>query len=165
MLTLKRMVKMENQLGNQILNYIAAVGFEMNKNFESLINKIGNDPEKINEVIALLKELNENVKQNGEDGKTIGNKIVEYLDKIDMDMSNNFKTIIEVVNTGATGTEDIKKLLEKVLDNQDKNTKAIIEAMGNIKIDGGNIDLSGLEKMIADLLKQAEKNGRHPCKY
>ncbi len=147
------------QMGNQILEYIAAVGLEMNKNFEALINKVGNDPEKLDEAIALLKELNANVKQNGEDGKKLGNQILEYLAKIGLDMNNNFKTVLEVINNGAPGSETIRDLLQKVLDNQDKNTQAIIEAMGNIKIDAGNIDLSGIEKMLADLLKQAEKNG------
>ncbi len=147
------------QMGNQILEYIASVGLDMNKNFEALINKVGNNPEKFDEVIALLKELNANVKQNGEDGKKLGNQILEYLAKIGLDMNNNFKTVLEVINNGAPGSEAIRDLLQKILDNQDKNTQAIIEALGNIKIDAGNIDLSGIEKMLADLLKQAEKNG------
>lgn len=58
-------------MGKEILNYIAAVGFEMNRNFGELIDKIGNDPAKMNEIIALLEKLNANVEKNGEDGKSI----------------------------------------------------------------------------------------------
>ena len=41
----------------------------------------------------------------------------------------------------------------------DTNCKAIIEAMGNIKVDGGKIDLSSIEAMLRELLAQSKKNG------
>ena len=70
------------------------------------------------------------------------------------------------INKGNAGTDKLQDLLEKVLEKQDQNMnkidtncKAIIEAMGNIKVDGGKIDLSSIEAMLKDLLAQSKKNG------
>lgn len=72
-----------------------------------------------------------------------------------------------LADKGNSGAADkIVAMLEKVLEKQDKNTatvdancKAIIEAMGKIKVDGGKVDLSSIEAMLKDLLTQSKKNG------
>ena len=81
-------------------------------------------------------------------------------------MNRNFTAILNAINNGGKGTEKIEALLEKVLEKQDQNMnkidtncKAIIEAMSNIKVDGGKIDLSSIEAMLKDLLAQSKKNG------
>ena len=145
--------------GKQVLNYIAAVGFEMNRNFTKLIEEVQTGNAKLDDITLLLNAINQQVKQNGEDGKKLGNDILNYLAAIGYDMSKNFAAVLNAINTGNKGAEEIKALLEKVLEKQDANSKAIIEAMGNIKIDGGKIDLSSIEAMLRELLAQSKKNG------
>ena len=146
-------------MGNEILNYIAAVGFEMNRNFSALLDAVENGNVKLDDIKNLLAQLNALVKKNGEDGKAMGNEILNYIAAVGFEMSKNFSAILDAINTGNKGTAELKSLLEKVLEKQDGNTKAIIEAMGNIKVDGVKIDLSSLEKMLAELLEQSKKNG------
>ncbi len=153
-------------MGKEILNYIAAVGFEMNRNFGKLIEEVQTGNGKLDYMTELMVALNKQVKQNGEDGKKLGNDILNYLGGIGFEMNRNFTAILDAINTGNKGTGEIKSLLEKVLEKQDQNMnkidtncKAIIEAMGNIKVNGGKVDLSSLEKMMAELLAQSKKNG------
>ena len=153
-------------MGKEILNYIAAVGFEMNRNFGKLIEEAQTGNGKLDYLTELMIALNKQVKQNGEEGKKLGNEILNYIAAVGFEMNRNFTAILNAINTGNKGTAELKSLLEKVLEKQDQNMdkidvncKAIIEAMGNIKIDGGKIDLSSLEKMMSELLAQAKKNG------
>ena len=148
-----------DKLGKELLNYIAAVGFEMNRNFSALLDAVENGNVKLDDIKNLLAQLNALVKKNGEDGKAMGNEILNYIAAVGFEMSKNFSAILDAINTGNKGTAELKSLLEKVLEKQDGNTKAIIEAMGNIKVDGVKIDLSSLEKMLAELLEQSKKNG------
>lgn len=152
--------------GKQVLNYIAAVGFEMNRNFTKLIEEVQTGNAKLDDITLLLNAINQQVKQNGEDGKKLGNDILNYLAAIGYEMNRNFTAVLDAINSGNKGAEQIKSLLEKVLEKQDQNMnridtncKAIIEAMGNIKVDGGKIDLSSIEAMLRELLAQSKKNG------
>lgn len=153
-------------MGKEILNYIAAVGFEMNRNFGKLIEEVQTGNGKLDYMTELMVALNKQVKQNGDDGKKLGNDILNYLGAIGFEMNRNFTAVLDAINSGNKGTEQIKDLLEKVLEKQDQNMdkidtncKAIIEAMGNIKVDGGKIDLSSIESMLKELLAQSKKNG------
>ena len=157
-------VIVENQDGgkefnDQILNYIAAVGFEMNRNFSSLINEVKNGNVKLDDLTALMQELTKLVSDHNKDSKDLGNKVLQYIAALGFDMNKNFTAILNAINDGNKGTESLKGLLEKVLYNQNKNTADIIEAIGNIKLDGSQIDLSSIEAMMKDLLAQAKKNG------
>ena len=119
----------------------------------------------------LMVALNKQVKQNGDDGKKLGNDILNYLGAVGFEMNRNFTAVLNAINTladkGNSGAADkIVAMLEKVLEKQDKNTetidancKAIIEAMGKIKVDGVKVDLSSIEAMLKDLLAQSKKNG------
>lgn len=148
------------KLGDQILNYIAAVGFEMNQNFSKLLDAVNNGNVKLDDIKELITQLTTQVKQNGEDGKKLGKEILDAINKLGVDMNTNFTAVLEAINKGVAGADSLRDLLEKVLEKQDKNTKAIIEAIGNIKVgSGGTVDLSSIEKMLAELLKQSQKNG------
>ena len=158
-------------MGKEILNYIAAVGFEMNRNFGKLIEEVQTGNGKLDYMTELMVALNKQVKQNGEDGKKLGNEILNYLGAVGFEMNRNFTAVLNAINAladkGNSGAADkIVAMLEKVLEKQDKNTatvdancKAIIEAMGKIKVDGGKVDLSSIEAMLKDLLTQSKKNG------
>lgn len=156
----EKLGKQGDAMGKEILNYIAAVGFEMNRNFSTLIDAVDKGNVKLDDIKALLAQLNTQVKQNGEDGKKLGNEILNYLGAVGFEMNRNFTAVLEAINKGVAGTDSLRELLEKVLEKQDKNTKAIINAIGNIKVgSGGTVDLSSIEKMLSELLKQSQKNG------
>lgn len=149
-----------------VLNYIAAVGFEMNRNFGNLIAEVKAGRVSLDEIKALIAAMNKNIEQNGEAAKDNTDKILNYIAAVGYDMNRNFTAILNAINNGGKGTEKIEALLEKVLEKQDQNMnkidtncKAIIEAMSNIKVDGGKIDLSSIEAMLKDLLAQSKKNG------
>ncbi len=149
-----------------VLNYIAAVGFEMNRNFGNLIAEVKAGKVSLDEIKALIAAMNKNIEQNGEAAKDNTDKILNYIAAVGYDMNRNFTAILNAINNGGKGTEKIEALLEKVLEKQDQNMnkidtncKAIIEAMSNIKVDGGKIDLSSIEAMLKDLLAQSKKNG------
>lgn len=149
-----------------VLNYIAAVGFEMNRNFGNLIAEVKAGRVSLDEIKALIAAMNKNIEQNGEAAKDNTDKILNYIAAVGYEMNRNFTAILNAINNGGKGTEKIEALLEKVLEKQDQNMnkidtncKAIIEAMGNIKVDGGKIDLSSIEAMLKDLLAQSKKNG------
>ena len=148
------------KLGDEILNYIAAVGFEMNGNFSKLLDAVNKGNVNLNDIKELIAQLNTQVKQNGEDGKQLGNDILNTLNALGFEMNRNFTAVLEAINKGVAGADSLRSLLEKVVDNQGKNTKAILEAIGNIKItNGGTVNLSSLEKMVSELLAQSKKNG------
>ncbi len=149
-----------------VLNYIAAVGFEMNRNFGNLIAEVKAGRVSLDEIKALIAAMNKNIEQNGEAAKDNTDKILNYIAAVGYEMNRNFTAILNAINNGGKGTEKIEALLEKVLEKQDQNMnkidtncKAIIEAMSNIKVDGGKIDLSSIEAMLKDLLAQSKKNG------
>ena len=170
MVALNKQVKQNGEdgkkLGNEILNYLGAVGFEMNRNFTAVLNAINNGTAKLGDIEKLVAQLNTLVKENNENNQKLGNQIINYLGKLGTDMNKDFTAILNAINKGNAGTDKLQDLLEKVLEKQDQNMnkidtncKAIIEAMGNIKVDGGKIDLSSIEAMLKDLLAQSKKNG------
>ena len=108
---------------------------------------------------ALLEQLIKLVNENSSDANALGKEILNYIAAVGFEMNRNFSAVLEAINKGAEGSDGIRALLEKVIKNQGENTKAIIEAMGNIKLDGDNIDLSGIEAMVKELLEQSKKNG------
>lgn len=170
MVALNKQVKQNGEdgkkLGNEILNYLGAVGFEMNRNFTAVLGAINNGTAKLGDIEKLVAQLNTLVKENNENNQKLGNQIINYLGKLGTDMNKDFTAILNAINKGNAGTDKLQDLLEKVLEKQDQNMnkidtncKAIIDAMGNIKVDGGKIDLSSIEAMLKDLLAQSKKNG------
>ena len=155
------------KIGNEILNYLKSVGFDADKNFTAILNAINNGNAKLGDIEKLIAQLNKLVADNNSNNQKLGNQILNYLSKLGTDMNQNFTAILNAINSGNAGTDKIQSLLEKVLAKQDQNMntinancKAIIDAMGNIKVDGGGkIDLSGIEAMLKELLTQSKKNG------
>lgn len=133
---------------------------KVNQYLETIIkNQEGQKEEqtKTNEVLQQIYTL---VEKLGTKGDALGKEILNYIAAVGFEMNRNFTAVLEAINKGVAGADSLRDLLEKVLDKQDKNTKAIIDAIGNIKIGaGGAVDLSSIEKMLAELLKQSQKNG------
>ena len=133
----------------EVLDYLK----EINNNLKDNNDKT----DSTNEVLNKLYEL---VEKNGTNADALGKQILNYIAAFGFETNQNFKKVLAAINTGNQGSGDIKALLEKVLANQDKNTKAIIDAIGNLEVNGGgSVDLSSLERMVAELLAQAKKNG------
>lgn len=133
---------------------------KVNQYLETIIkNQEGQKEEqtKTNEVLQQIYTL---VEKLGTKGDALGKEILNYIAAVGFEMNRNFTAVLEAINKGVAGADSLRDLLEKVLEKQDKNTKAIIEAIGNIKVGpGGAVDLSSVEKMLAELLKQSQKNG------
>lgn len=139
------------------LNYIAAVGFEMNRNFGNLIAEVKAGRVSLDDIKALIAAMNKNIEKNGEAAKENNDKILNYMAAVGYEMNRNFTAVLNAINNGG---EKIQALLAKVLEKQDSNTKAIINAMGNIKVgEDGKIDLSSIEAIMKDLVEQTKKNG------
>ena len=182
-----------------ILNYLGAIGFEMVSNMNKILDEIGNNTAKLNELAMLLAKiqaqdekfqkevidlLNKVVGEVGNNTTELKNisqllakmenqsaefqkNVLNAIDKLGVDISKDLTNIFNAIENGNSGSsKNIEALLEKVLEkldtmdnNQQASAKAIIEAIGNIKIDGGgNIDISSLEKMVAELIDLVSKN-------
>lgn len=92
--------------------------------------------------------------------------ILKDIKGITLSIEGKLDAIQNVISDAGDNGKEIKALLDKVLEkldtmdeNQKANANAILDAISNIKVEGGNIDLSSIEKMLAELLKQAQKNG------
>ena len=86
--------------------------------------------------------------------------VLKAISELGVDIAGQLNNILKAINniSGGSGS-NLEALLEKVLSKMDENTKAIIDAIGNIKPGtGGTVDLSSLEKMLAELLELTGKN-------
>ena len=149
----------KDELLAKILNAITGGNTNISKYLSSILAKLGQNNDKTDTTNALLMKLINLVTQLGKDQSRYAEMILEYIDKMGFDMNNNFNAILNAINSGNAASEDIKKLLEKILKNQDANTEKILEALGKISTNLDKIDLSSIEKMLAALLEQAKKNG------
>lgn len=74
--------------------------------------------------------------------------VLKAISELGVDIAGQLNNILKAINniSGGSGS-NLEALLEKVLSKMDENTKAIIDAIGNIKPGtGGTVDLSSLEK-------------------
>lgn len=87
----------------------------------------------------------------------------QSLDKI-LDAINDNTAAINKNTTVAKATYDlVAKLLDKIdelKNNSNVNVSAILDAIANISTGGGNVDLSTVEKLLADLLKSSDANNK-----
>ena len=86
--------------------------------------------------------------------------ILNAIDQLGVDITSKLNVILNAINNVSGGdSSNLEALLNKVLEKMDSNTAAIIDAISNIKPgEGGNVDLSSLEKMLSELLDLTSKN-------
>lgn len=175
---LEKSIKQDKDIGDkqealltQLIDLVSKIGAKLDVDLSKLIEGVEKGNIKLDEIKTLIAELTKLVNEGNENNKILGDKILKYLEKFGYDMNANFSAILNAINNikaGGGDTSSIEALLEKVLKNQeknmetqDKNTKAIIEAMGKIKFEAGDvtIDLSKIEDMMKELLKQTRANG------
>ncbi len=152
----------------QVLAILADLGVQSSEALTAILEAIVNDSAKLDAIAQLLAKIQATIEEYGEEGKDLGNQILEAINKLGIDISGKLTQILEVANNSTNDGKAIMALLDKVLAkldtmdaNQQASAKAIIEAIANIKIgDGGsgNVDLSSLEKMLSKLLELTSKN-------
>ena len=150
----------DKQLQEEILNYISSIGLDVISNLNNILKEIGNNSNKLSEVTQLLAKIqyeNEQFQKN----------ILNTIDKLGVDITKALTNIVIAIENGNdTVSKNIEALLDKVLAkldtmdaNQQESAKAIIDAIANINVgEGGNIDISSLEKMMAELIELTAKN-------
>lgn len=106
-----------------------------------------------------LQKLLDAIAANGDKIDVTNQLLTKYGEETAIQLAN-ILAAIKNINVGGGGSgADIEALLDKVLAKMDENTAAIIDAIGNIKPGtGGTVDLSSLEKMLAELLELTGKN-------
>lgn len=106
-----------------------------------------------------LQKLLDAIAANGDKIDVTNQLLTKYGEETAVQLAN-ILAAIKNINVGGGGSgADIEALLDKVLTKMDENTAAIIDAIGNIKPGtGGTVDLSSLEKMLAELLELTGKN-------
>ena len=156
---LEKMSKQNAELQKEVLNYIAAVGFEMNGHLNKILEAINSGKADVNEIKNLLVQLNKNVEKNGAENKTMQTNILNAINKLGAGITADLTAILKAINDGGSHATNVEALLNKVLQKMDNNTSKIIDAMSNIKISGGTVDLSSVEAMLSELIKLTQKNG------
>ena len=153
MTMLAKMQDQDEKYQNAVLEAVKNLGDTFIAKFDKLIAAAGDNTADLKRIADLLVTINDNISKYGEEGKELGNKILEAIEKYGTSITAQLTQILNVANKDNENGEYIRDLLNKVLTNMDANTQAIIEAMSNIKVDGGgNVDLSGLELMMKELL-------------
>lgn len=131
------------------------VNNEVKNGFLNIAAQLVQQGASMDDIKELLKQIKNETSKNNELSLAILNAIKD----LGTDVSGQLTAILKAINQGNGKTDDLKCLLLKVLNNMDANTKDIINAMGNIKVDGsGNVDLSSIENMLAQLIKLGEQN-------
>ncbi len=164
----KLLAKMQNQdleFQENVLNAINDLGTNITGVLNNILTNIGNDSAKLDQITQLLAKIDSNIQKYGEDGKTLGNNILNAINKLGSDVSNisaKLTQILNVVNADKDTGKNIEELLNKVLANMDSNTAKIIDAIANIKIEGGgssgNVDLTSIEAMLKELVELTKDN-------
>ncbi len=161
--------KIQNQnleFQEKVLAILADLGTSSVEIMNQIIDAINGNSEKLDAIAQLLAKIDSNIEKYGEEGKELGNKILEAINKLGVDITSQLTQILEVINTGTESGKNVEALLEKVLAkldemdaNQQASAQAIIDAIANIEVgDGGNVDLSSLEKMLSELIQLTSKN-------
>ena len=163
------LAKIQNQdekFQKAVMEALASLGTTSVDILNTIVGSVEGNTEQMNQIIQLLAKIDNNIQQYGEAGKDLGNKILAAIKELGVDISGKLTQILNVADQDADNGKNIQTLLNKVLAKMDEldqtskdNTKAIIDAIANIKVgEGGTVDLSSLEKMLSDLLQLTSKN-------
>ena len=152
------LAKIQNQdaeFQKTVLALLANVGTDYTDVLNRILEATMNNSEKLDAIAQLLAKIQD------QDEKFQQN-ILNAIDKLGVDITGQLNKIVTAINNISVGggdTSNLEALLNKVLEKMDSNTTAIIDAISNIKPgEGGNVDLSSLEKMLSELLQLTSKN-------
>ena len=130
------------------------------EDIKAIIEAISKNGDKIDDVNFFLNKI-----QNQD--QEFQEKLLKAISQLGVDITGDLTKILNAINADKETGKNIESLLNKVLErlesmNNDQKAyaNAIIDAIANIKVDGGsgNVDLSSLEKMLNELLQLTAKN-------
>lgn len=151
---LAKMQDQDEKFQAQVLKLLGNVGTDYTDVLNKILDAVNNGNAKLDDITKLLDKMQN---QDLEFQKNILNAI----DKFGTDISNKLTQILTVVEADKDTGKNIEELLNKVLANMDSNTAKIIDAIANIKIEGGgsgNVDLSSVEAMLKELIELTKDN-------
>ncbi len=151
---LAKMQDQDEKFQAQVLKLLANVGADYTDVLNKILDAVNNGNAKLDDITKLLGKMQN---QDLEFQKNVLNAI----DKFGTDISNKLTQILTVVEADKDTGKNIEELLNKVLANMDSNTAKIIDAIANIKIEGGgsgNVDLSSVEAMLKELVELTKDN-------
>ena len=152
---LAKIQKQDAEFQKTVLALLANVGTDYTDVLNRILEATMNNSEKLDAIAQLLAKIQD------QDEKFQQN-ILNAIDKLGVDITGQLNKIVTAINNISVGggdTSNLEALLNKVLEKMDSNTAAIIDAISNIKPgEGGNVDLSSLEKMLSELLQLTSKN-------
>ncbi len=125
----------DKELQAEILNYIAAVGFEMNRNFSNLINAVKNNTVDLSDVKALLENLNKLVANDTKADKENTEAILNYLGAIGFEMSSGINKILNKIGNNTVQLNEITRLLAKIQNENADFQKNILNAIDKLGVD------------------------------
>ena len=154
---LGQMKDQDKELQAEILNYIAAVGFEMNRNFGDLIEAVKNNTVDLSDVKALLESLNQKVDQNTEAGKENTEAILNYLGAIGFEMVSNMNKILDEIGNNTAKLNELTQLLAKMQDQDEKFQKEVIDLLNKVVGEVGNntTELKNISQLLAKMENQS----------
>ena len=154
---LGQMKDQDKELQAEILEYIAAVGFEMNRNFGDLIEAVKNNTVDLSDVKALLESLNHKVDQNTEAGKENTEAILNYLGAIGFEMDSNMNKILDEIGNNTAKLNELTQLLAKMQDQDEKFQKEVIDLLNKVVGEVGNntTELKNISQLLAKMENQS----------
>lgn len=105
-----------------------------------------------------LQKILDAIAKNGDKIDTTNKLLDKYGTETTVKMTEILEAIKNIKGGNGTGA-DLEALLDKVLAKMDANTAKIIDAIGNIKVTGGKVDLGSVEAMLKELIELTKKNG------
>ena len=156
----------------QLLAKIQNQDEKFQKNVLNILNNL--QPGEVADYTEILNKILEATQNNGAKLEALGQllskiqnqdaefqkNILNAINQLGVDITSKLNVILNAINNVSGGdSSNLEALLNKVLEKMDSNTAAIIDAISNIKPgEGGNVDLSSLEKMLSELLQLTSKN-------
>ena len=150
------------QFAKELYQAILTLDEDMNNNYSTLTDEVIKNGDKIDTTNQLLEQNNVLAQQN----KVLARKIFRYLTTFGLNMSTQLNQILIALNTGTQTSAALQSALDRILDaieqmdaNQQERANKILDAIANIEVQGGTVDLSTVEEMLADLLAETRANG------
>ncbi len=148
------------QTGQEIIAAIKNLGVNVSADMNAILNAIGNDSQKLDDIKALLQQINGNVVKYGAEGKKLGEKILEAINKLGANMVAGFNAILAKMDKQPNYMPILEKILAKLgdIDNTNKtNFAAILEALGK----RNDVDLTALLNKLDEILQAIKDHDVH----
>lgn len=141
---------------NQILLAIGNMDAGTQDKLSAILNAIIANGGKVEDLKDILNMINNNVVADTEQSKKNTQAIIDAMNRV----GANVIVAIRQSNDGLAALFDkVIAAINNNTFNDSVNTNKILDAIKNIKIDGGQVDLSSLEAMMRQLLALTAQNG------